>query len=212
MDLSYEALRSGYTPLWERVLSDPNGLTRVGTTNMEAKALLRMSARARFDKVEQATKVPWFVTGIILTREAGSPPNFWAWLHNGDPMLDHINRRRQTTHVPANRPPDPTVSWEEGAVDAYTLEKLIGRTDWCPELVAWILEKFNGFGYRQYHKIVSPYLWGSTCVQQRGKYTSDRRWDPMTMDTQIGGMALLVALLRLAPDQVKFPTAVSPAS
>jgi lysozyme family protein len=34
--------------------------------------------------------VPWFVTGIVLTREAGSPPNFHAWLHNGDPMFDRL--------------------------------------------------------------------------------------------------------------------------
>ncbi len=157
-------------------------------------------ARARFRAVEQRTGVPWFVTGIVLTREAGSPPNFHAWLHNGDPMFDHKGCPRQTVNVPAQRPPDPAVSWEDGAVDAYEIEGLLDRSDWSPALVAWLLEKFNGFGYRIYHRVPSPYLWGGTTVQQRGKYTADRMWDATVMDPQIGGMALLAALMEREPE------------
>lgn len=64
---------------------------------------------------------------------------------------------------------------------------------WSPAVVAWVLEKFNGFGYRVCHHVRSPYVWGATSVQQRGKYTADRRWDPSLMDPQIAGMALLAA-------------------
>jgi hypothetical protein len=41
---------------------------------------------------------------------------------------------------------------------------------------------------------------GATAVQQRGTYTADRRFDPSVMDPQIGGMALLAALMARDPE------------
>ncbi len=198
MNLTFDALRPEYEELWD-IINRPGGLTRVADTMREAEAIMAPDARSRFAAVEQRTGVPWFVTGIVLTREAGSPPNFHAWLHNGDPMFDHNGAPRQTVNVPAHRPPDPAVSWEDGAVDAYEIEGLVDA-DWSPALVAWLLEKFNGFGYRLYHHIRSPYVWGATTVQQRGKYTADRVWDPAVMDPQIGGMALFAALMTRDPE------------
>lgn len=198
MNLTFDALRREYKELWDAI-NEPGGLTRIPETMHEAQAILAPEARARFEAVERRTGVPWFVTGIVLTREAGSPPNFHAWLHNGDPMFDHTSAARRTVNVPAHRPPDPAVSWEDGAVDAYEIEGLLDRSDWSPALVAWLLEKFNGFGYRLYHHVRSPYLWGATAVQERGKYAADRTWDPTVMDPQIGGMALLAALIGREP-------------
>ncbi len=198
MNLTFDALRPEYEELWD-IINRPGGLTRVADTMHEAEAIVAPDARSRFAAVERRTGVPWFVTGIVLTREAGSPPNFHAWLHNGDPMFDHSGAPRQTVNVPAHRPPDPAVSWEDGAVDAYEIEGLVDA-DWSPALAAWLLEKFNGFGYRLYHHIRSPYVWGATTVQQRGKYTADRVWDPAVMDLQIGGMALLAALMTHDPE------------
>jgi lysozyme family protein len=198
MTLTFAALRPEYDELWDAILR-PGGLTRPAAAMREAEAIMAPEARARFLDVERRTGVPWFVTGIVLTREAGSPPNFHAWLHNGDPMFDHSGTPRRTVNVPAHRPPDPAVSWEDGAVDAYELEGLVDAA-WSPALVAWLLEKFNGFGYRLYHHIRSPYLWGATSVQQRGKYTADRRWHPGVMDPQIGGMALLAAMMTREPE------------
>jgi lysozyme family protein len=198
MNLTFDALRPEYEELWD-IINRPGGLTRVDPTMREAEAIMAPDVRPRFAAVEQRTGVPWFVTGIVLTREAGSPPNFHAWLHNGDPMFDHHGVPRQTVNVPAHRPPDPAVSWEDGAVDAYELEGVVDA-DWSPALVAWLLEKFNGFGYRLYHHIRSPYVWGATTVQQRGKYTADRVWDRAVMDPQIGGMALLAAMMASDPE------------
>jgi len=205
MKLTFEALRPEYEGLWATV-NTAGGIqsTRLHETLREANAILAPSARAHFQAVERATSVPWFVTGIVLTREAGSPPNFHAWLHNGDPMFDHTGHPRQTHNVPAHRPPNPNCTWEDGAVDAYEIEGLVGKRDWSPAFVAWLLEKFNGWGYRLYHHMRSPYVWGATIVQQPGKYTSDRVFDPHETDTQIGGMALLAALMQIAPDDVKF--------
>lgn len=195
-DLSFAALRPEYETYWERI-SARGGLTKSAQARAEAKEIIAPTAKARFLAVEERTSVPWFVTGIILTREAGSPPNFACWLHNGDPMRDHDMRPRQTTHVPEHRPPNPACSWEDGAADAYAYESLTDKKDWSPAFVAWLLEKFNGFGYRLYHHIPSPYLWGGTIVQKRGKYTRDKQFDHDVMDEQIGGMALLAALMQL---------------
>lgn len=193
-DLSFESLRPEYETLWSRVIA-PGGMTKSAQAREQALAI--KAAKLRYQDVEARTAVPWFVTGIVHVREAGSPPNFWAWLHNGDPMNDHNGHRRRTTHVPAGRPPDPYCSWEDGACDAYTYESLTGKKDWSPAFVAWLLERFNGFGYRLYHHIRSPYLWGGTVVQQRGKYPRDKQFDPDVMDEQIGGMALLAALMQM---------------
>jgi lysozyme family protein len=89
MPLTFDALRPEYERLW-RIINEPGGLTRPTATMREAAAIMAVDARARFLSVERRTGVPWFVTGIALTREAGSPPNFHAWLHNGDPMFDYI--------------------------------------------------------------------------------------------------------------------------
>ena len=208
-DLTFNALRSEYEDLWGKV-NVAGGIrsAHIHETMREASAIVAPAAKARFLEVQQRTSVPWFVTGIVSTREGGSPPNFHAWLHNGDPMFDHNGKPRQTVNVPARRPPDPACSWEDGAVDAYTIEGLLGKLDWSPAYVAWLLEKFNGWGYRLYHHIPSPYLWGGTIVQKPGKYTADRVYDSNVMDTQIGGMALLAGLMQIDPD-VKFSIPVA---
>jgi lysozyme family protein len=202
MNLTFAALRPEYEDLWATV-NKASGLTRIHETTKEANAIMAPAAKARFQEVEKRTGVPWFVTGIVITREAGSPPNFHAWLHNGDPMFDHNGHSRRTVNVPAHRPPDPAVSWEDGCVDAYAIEGLLQKKDWSPPFVAWLLEKFNGWGYRLYHHIPSPYVWGATVIQKPGKYTADRVYDPHVMDPQIGGMALLAALMQIDPE-IKF--------
>jgi lysozyme family protein len=195
-DLSFEALRPEYELLWSHVIS-PGGVTRETEAFEQAKAIIEPYARSRFMLVQGMTGVPWFVTGIVLTREAGSPPNFACWLHNGDSMKDHDGHPRKTHNIPAGRPLDPRCTWEAGAVDAYEYESLTGKKDWSPAFVAWLLEKFNGFGYRLYHHIPSPYLWGGTVVQKRGKYDRDKHFDPHMMDPQIGGMAILAMLMQM---------------
>jgi len=55
----------------------------------------------------------------VCTMEAvveGNQAMFHAWMHNGDPMFDHSGAPRRTVNVPAHRPPDPAVSWEDGSL------------------------------------------------------------------------------------------------
>ena len=73
MNLTFDALRPEYEELWSTV-NKPGGLTRITETIRQANAIAAPAAKARFQAVEKRTGVPWFVTGIVLTREAGSPP------------------------------------------------------------------------------------------------------------------------------------------
>jgi lysozyme family protein len=56
--------------------------------------------------------------------------------------------------------------------------------------MAFMLEKYNGFGYRN-HKIPSPYLWAGSSIYTKGFYTSDGVFDPEAVSRQIGGMTMI---------------------
>lgn len=195
---SFASVRQGYTDLWNQMK-----VIKVDQARAQARRICSPSAKMRYQKVEATTGVPWFVVGCLHMRESNA--DFNTWLHNGDPMRRN-GKPVQTVHVPANRPPDPNVSWEQGAYDALvTIEHLDQIKDWGPEHVAYAAEKFNGFGYRNPNRnIPSPYLWGGTSVQQRGKYVSDGKYDPNVMDTQIGAMAVLREIMELDVT-AKFP-------
>lgn len=189
---SFESVRRDYRNLWAQMKIRPEALP---SAQDQARRIIKN--RARYELVQTRTGVPWFVIGALHMRESNA--NFSTWLHNGDPMKDRNGRPIRTVHVPANRPPNPAVSWEEGAYDAIVvIEHLDLIKDWGPERVAYAMEKFNGFGYRSPSRnIPSPYLWGGTTVQKRGKFIRDGVYDPNTMDPQIGGMAVLRALMDL---------------
>lgn len=187
--MSYEAWKVGYKSLWEAMV-----VGKVKEAGKQARDIL--AVRGRYETVETSTGVPWFVIGICHVREAGDPPDFKAVLHNGERI---VGTGKKTRLVPKNR--GPFGSWFEAAVDAVNIEHLNGvnwKDGWGPEHVAYFLEVFNGTGYRG-HGIPSPYLWGGTSVQQRGKFIQDGVYDKNTMDPQVGGMAILRELMLLDP-------------
>jgi lysozyme family protein len=203
---TFESLRAGYQMLWAdcRIA----GPSSKAAAERQARAII--SAKARYREAESATRVPWFVIATLHVREAGlraGKPDFRAVLHNGERI---VGTGRRTTLVPRGR--GPFTTWLAAARDAASIEGL-GKIDWYggsgPARVAYACEKFNGFGYRQ-HGINSPYLWGGTNHQQRGKFVSDGVFDPGAWDSQIGAMALLKELMVLDKD-VTFDRKPSPA-
>src|SRR5690606_16196554 len=98
---------------------------------------------------------------------------------------------------PKNRPPNPHVSFEQGAYDALVTVKGFDKIkDWSIARIAYINESYNGFGYRHPSRnIPSPYLWAGTNRQKRGKFVADGVYDPKAWDNQIGVMAVLKAIL-----------------
>lgn len=182
-------LRAEYLELWTKMR-----VLKINEANSQARQIV--GAKARYKIVEARTGVPWFVVGCLHMRESNG--SFYTWLHNGDPMKRGGVPVR-TVHVPAGRPPNPDVSWEEGAYDALiVIEHFDTITNWGPEHVAYAAEKFNGWGYRNPSRnIPSPYLWGGTSVQQRGKFVRDGVYDANVMDPQLGAMAVLRQVMSL---------------
>jgi lysozyme family protein len=198
---AFESVRQEYADLWAQMT-----VTKESEAAAQARKIIRN--KDRYKAVEATTKVPWGVVGCLHMRESNA--DFNTWLHNGDPM-----RRGgvpcQTVQVPRGRPPDPNVSWEEGAYDALiVIEHFDQIKDWGPERVAYAAEKFNGWGYRSPSRnIPSPYLWGGTSVQQPGKFVRDGVYDASVIDPQIGAMAVLKELLALDP-QARFKVSTLP--
>jgi lysozyme family protein len=155
--------------------------------SMSARCLLR--AKPRYEHVSKLTGAPVAWLMAIHNRESGG--NFSTYLGNGEPLS------RVTRLEPPGR--GPFSHWEDGALDALSLRGWDKIKDWTWERACYEAERWNGFGYRAYHGVPSPYVWGSTSVQVPGKYVSDGHWDSSVTDRQAGTFALMKAIIELDP-------------
>lgn len=157
---------------------------------------------ARYREISEATNgVPWYFIGVIHNLEGGL--NFTRHLHNGDTL------KKRTVRVPANRPAKGygPFTFFESAVDALKMKGLHEITDWSVERMCYELERYNGFGYRQYRKINSPYLWSGTNHYAKGKYVADGKWDGNAVSKQAGAVPVLLLLHKgEVQEKIKTPT------
>lgn len=174
-----------------------SSLLQAATIRPERKAEVMTLARKmadgdhwpRYKAVAAAVGCPALLVALIHAMESGL--SFSRHLHNGDPLT------ARTVHVPEGRPiaGHPPFSWEESAVDALRLHGLDDWRDWSRPGLAYILERYNGWGYRRFHSDVpSPYLWSFTTAYTAGKYVADGHFDPQAVSKQAGAMALLMGL------------------
>ena len=156
------------------------------------KQLLRHQSRYR-DVGLSLNRTPWAMVGVIHAMECGF--NFACHLHNGDPLTS------RTKHVPVGQPQigTPPFSWEGSAVDALTHEGFNTVTDWSIPHMLFLLEKYNGFGYRKIEK-PTPYLWSFSNLYEKGKYIADGRFDPQTISKQCGAAVMVKALMERGTD------------
>ena len=184
----FDALKDEYAGLWA------SARIRLEYKSEVAAAARRIiQNRPRYDDVSRATGVPWFLIGIMHAMECGL--DFKKHLHNGDPLA------RKTRLVPAGRPTtDGPWTWEESAADALTMPgKQFDRiTDWSIERCCYVLELFNGFGYRA-KGVPSAYLWSMTNQYTSGKYVADHVWSATAVSAQCGALAILKALIEIDP-------------
>jgi len=147
-----------------------------------ANRLKASDAKARYQKVEKLTGVPWWFIAVVHEREASQ--NWNTQLGQGDPL------NKKSVHVPKGRGPFNT--WEEGAVDALVncAPYASKNTDWSPGSALTMLEKYNGLGYAN-KGVPSPYVWAGTDQYVEGKYVSDGVYDPNVVDHQLGCAGLL---------------------
>jgi lysozyme family protein len=141
--------------------------------------------RAKYDAVEAAVGVPWYVTAVIHNMEGSL--NFKTHLHNGDPLT------AKTVHVPKGRPEGkPPFKWEDSAIDALRLDNMTNVKKWTLATTLFKLEGFNGFGYRTRHpEILTPYLWSGSNHYTKGKFVADNKFDPDAVSEQIGAAVIL---------------------
>lgn len=131
--------------------------------------------------------IPWAFIGAIHGMECGF--NFAGHLHNGDPLT------ARTVNVPAGRPVtgSPPFTWRQSAVDALTMKGFHDVTDWSVPRMLYLLEKYNGFGYRM-QRMPTPYLWSFSNLYEKGKFVQDHRFDPEAVSKQCGAALMLKAV------------------
>jgi lysozyme family protein len=139
---------------------------------------------SRYQTVAEAVGVTyWPLIGIIHNLESGC--NFNTHLYNGDPLT------ARTVRPPVGRPTtgNPPFMWAFSAIDALHQQGFDKWHDWSIIGMAYMLEKYNGFGYHL-HGIPSPYLWAGSSIYTKGFYT-DSGFDPNLVSRQIGGMVMI---------------------
>lgn len=175
------------------------------TRNFTPVAKSLVAAKPRYQLVETATGVPWFVIAVIHERELDQ--NWFAGLAQGDPW------NKISVHVPAGR--GPFKSWEEAAIDALVdcAPYLARNRDWSVGAMLTKLEEYNGLGYAA-RSLPSPYIWSGTDQYRSGKYVRDGVYDLTAVDSQPGCAGLLLAIMALdrtvSFDGKMPPIAVSP--
>jgi lysozyme family protein len=174
------ALRRDYEQLFESCVIRPARLKEV-----DATADRLVANRARYEKVSASSGVPWPVVAVIHCMEASL--KFTAHLHNGDPLT------ARTVQVPKGRPlGPPPFTWESSAADALGMKALDGDTEWTVAGTLFVLEGYNGWGYRRFHpEVLSPYLWSGSEHYTSGKYVADGTFSETFVSRQTGAAVLM---------------------
>ena len=188
---TYAEYKSGYETLLKTYKVRPEWKSRI-----DAAAARLYQNKHRYKAIEDAIGVPWAFVAVIHSLESGG--NFSTHLHNGDPLT------ARTRRIPRGYPKTgkPPFTWEESAIDALKLKSFHLETDWSDAKVCYNLEKYNGFGYRQF-RVNSPYLWSGTTVYSVGKYVSDGKWSASAVSQQVGAMPLYKKLQELDAKEKK---------
>jgi len=179
-------LRREYGHLWQTCQVRPARMTEVdGLVDRMAEH------KKRYRQAGKPNGVPWHIVAVIHMLEGSG--SFTTHLHNGDPLT------ARTVHVPKGRPRQgsPPFTWEESASDALVSDGLSRWTDWSLSGALFVLERFNGFGYRKSTiDIPTPYLWSFSNHYSRGKFVQDGVFSATAVSKQCGAAVLLKRMVK----------------
>ena len=176
-----DALRKDYENLFNSCVIRQERVSAV-----EATITNLITNRNRYQNVSDMQGIPWSFVAVIHNMEANL--DFARHLHNGDPLT------ARTVQVPAGRPKqgNPPFTWEESAADALSMRGLNAQKDWSLSGTLYQLERYNGWGYRQFHpNVLTPYLWSYSNNYTSGKYVADGTWSDTAVSRQCGSAVLL---------------------
>lgn len=194
MQLAYEKLKPNYVSLIAAATIRPECARPLQLT-----ATRLLHDKAVYQRIFEATGVP--IAALMALAEREMSGNLHCYLGNGQRLS------MRTTIVPKGRGPfgDTLEGFFRGALDALHLDGLdqIAKTaeGWSLPRFAYESELWNGWGYRG-HGIPSPYVFGATAVQKRGKYIEDGVYSSSVMDPQLGTLAIVEELFKLDPSLV----------
>jgi lysozyme family protein len=177
------AVSREYVDLWRTCKVRRQRLAEVDRIVDRIKANKR-----RYVKAGKPHGVPWHVVGVIHMLEGSG--SFSTHLHNGDPLT------ARTVQEPKGRPRKgrPPFTWEASASDALVFDGLSRWTNWTLPGTLFVLERFNGFGYRP-KNINTPYLWSFSNHYTKGKFVRDKVFDSNAVSRQCGAAVLLKRLV-----------------
>jgi len=183
---TYAALKDKYETLWTTMVIKSSWRS---AAYRAAKAIY--ANKDKYEDISKLTNVPWYFIGLLHKLECDL--DFTKHLHNGDSLA------RKTRRVPAGRPlkGNGPFSFNESAVDALTMKGFDKVTDWSYPHIAFMCEKYNGWGY-YYKGKNSPYLWSGSNHYLKGKFVADHKYDPAAVSQQVGTMVILKALMDIA--------------
>lgn len=191
---SFASLQAGYARLWADLEPAPAhmpALRTIAAAILAHKLTYQEVARTVWGKPD-----PWVVVALIDQME--HEPEYGlcnSHLHNGDSLA------ARTMHVPAGRPPAPSMppfGFVESAIDALRYEGLDQVAAWTVERLAYWLERYNGGGYLALPG-ENPYLAGWSNRETPGRYTSDHHYDPDARPAQPGALTVLKLLIDADP-------------
>lgn len=136
--------------------------------------------------------MPWWFIPLVHERECiRGVDNFNCNIAQGDPF------NRKSKNVPYN---GPFPSWKEAAIAALVGEHPHAAkwTNWSAGGVATIAEQYNGLKYANAGR-PSPYVWSGTDQYKIGKVMRDHGPIENVVDTQLGVMVSLHAMMELDP-------------
>jgi lysozyme family protein len=177
--IKFPAIAQEYGDFFDLCQLDP---ARQGNVSYYLNSIAK--GKMAYVDVGEPLRIPWYFIGLIHGMECGF--DFGRHLHNGDPLTS------RTVRVPRGHPKDgsPPFTWKQSASDVLMLQGLHQIEDWSIPHMLYLLEKYNGFGYR-FKAAPTPYLWSFSNLYQRGRYVADGQYDPNAVSLQCGAGVIL---------------------